>query len=153
MPRPPLVVVDANMAVHAVVATRLSDAVSAAWTELQGRQARLCAPRLFAYEVTSAIHLYLADGEMEAEEAKLALETALALAVELVDEDADLCLAAFAWASRLERRAAYDGFYLALADRLGAQLWTADHSLCRCARQHGVPWVHGVGEQAQEPER
>jgi predicted nucleic acid-binding protein len=147
MPRPPLVVVDANMAVHAVVATRLSEAVSAAWTELQRRQARVFAPSLWACEVTSAVHLYLADGELDAEEAERALETALSLGVELVEEDAGLCRGAFAWATRLERRAAYDGFYLALAERLGAQLWTADHRLCRCVRQCGVQWVHGVGEE------
>ncbi len=46
-----------------------------------------------------------------------------------------------AMAQRLERRSAYDAAYLALADRLGADLWTFDGPLARNAGSRGLP-VH-----------
>jgi len=48
---------------------------------------------------------------------------------------------AFVWTRRLKRAVAYDSFYLALAESLGCDLWTADQRL-----HHAVdaPWVHLV---------
>lgn len=53
---------------------------------------------------------------------------------------------AFDWATRLRQRAAYDGFYLAAAEQLGAELWTADKALASNAGQLGESWVHWMGE-------
>jgi predicted nucleic acid-binding protein len=50
------------------------------------------------------------------------------------------------WASRLEQSKAYDGFYLAAAGQVGAELWTADQRLRNRARQLGVSWVHLIDE-------
>jgi predicted nucleic acid-binding protein len=63
-----------------------------------------------------------------------------------------LCRPAFAWASRLEQHTTYDAgckehsFYLALAERLGASLWSADQRLVNRAHQLGADWVHWIGE-------
>jgi predicted nucleic acid-binding protein len=43
-------------------------------------------------------------------------------------------------ARRLSLPAACDAHYLALADWLGAELWTADRRLAR-AVEHDLPWV------------
>jgi predicted nucleic acid-binding protein len=48
---------------------------------------------------------------------------------------------AFAWTRRLDRAAAYDSFYLALAEELNCDLWTVDHRLASAANQ---PWVRLV---------
>jgi predicted nucleic acid-binding protein len=40
---------------------------------------------------------------------------------------------------QLKRAAAYDSFYLALAETLRSELWTADKRLVNAA---GVSWVH-----------
>jgi predicted nucleic acid-binding protein len=53
---------------------------------------------------------------------------------------------AFDWATRLHQKAAYDGFYLAAAEQLGAEFWTADKALANNAGQLGVSWVHWMGE-------
>jgi predicted nucleic acid-binding protein len=53
---------------------------------------------------------------------------------------------AFDWATRLRQKAAYDGFYLAAAEQLGAELWTADQALVSNALQVGASWVHWMGE-------
>jgi predicted nucleic acid-binding protein len=53
-------------------------------------------------------------------------------------------MAAYEWAERLGQSKAYeayDGFYLALAQRLDVELWTADTRLESRARQIGITWV------------
>lgn len=141
------VIVDANLAIHSVVRTPLSEAADRAWTALQENDASLLAPRLFSYEVTSVVHRYLHDGLLTGEEANLALETAFNLGVELVYEDLALCRAAFDWATRLQRKAAYDAFYVALAQQLAAELWTADLRLVNALASHPGPravWIGGL---------
>jgi predicted nucleic acid-binding protein len=46
---------------------------------------------------------------------------------------------AYDWTLRLKRAAACDSFYLALAETLHCELWTADQRLANAA---DVPWVH-----------
>ena len=59
----------------------------------------------------------------------------------MIPPDALLAQAAFEWTLRLNRAAAYDRFYLALAETLGCELWTADTRLRNAA---DLPWVRGV---------
>jgi len=45
---------------------------------------------------------------------------------------------AYTWTRRLNRAVAYDSFYLALAERLDCDFWTADRRLVNAASQ---PWI------------
>jgi len=58
------------------------------------------------------------------------------------------CQAVLEWAGRLNQSRAYDAFYMALAEELGAEFWTADQRLARAAQQAGVTWTHWIGEAA-----
>lgn len=51
------------------------------------------------------------------------------LGVEVFTCDVSMSRAVLTWAARLGQSKAYEGFYLALAERLGADLWTADERL------------------------
>jgi len=99
---------------------------------------------LWLAEVVSAIRRIAHLGMISAEEGLAAIEDLFALEVEVIALDAPLCRAAFAWAGRLGQSKAYDSFYLALAEQLEAELWTADERLANSARQAGVSWVHGT---------
>lgn len=55
-------------------------------------------------------------------------------------EDADLRRRALKLAEALSLPATYDAHYLALAERLGAEFWTADRCLAQAA-QKALPWV------------
>src|SRR5438477_244782 len=68
------------------------------------------------------------------------------IGVETIPMDAPLCQAAFEWAGRLNQVRAYDGFYLALAEQLKAEFWTADKRLANAVQQIGANWVHWIGE-------
>ncbi len=145
MSRSLAVVVDANLAIHTVLDTELSPLVARAWLALQKAGLRACAPRLWLYEVTSALHRAYMHGLVDEEQALAALDTALKLGVELVSDDG-LSREAFMWATRLGWLATYDCFYLALAEHLAAEFWTADRALAHASRQAGLSQVHWVGD-------
>lgn len=138
------VVVDANLAVYSVLKTPHSSMATRVMEQLAQRGCQPCAPSLWWYEVTSVIHRYCFAGLVSDSKAYTALEL---LTVDLGIQQIDVPVrAAFDWATRLRQKAAYDGFYLAAAEQLGAELWTADQALVNNARQVGAAWVHWMGE-------
>jgi predicted nucleic acid-binding protein len=78
--------------------------------------------------------------------AKQALEALFDLNLVLFEADEEVCRAAFDWSTRLSQFSAYDGFYLALAEQLGAPFWTTDQRLVNRARQIGIRWANWIGE-------
>jgi predicted nucleic acid-binding protein len=117
-----------------------------AWQRWRASAAEVYAPQLWLFEVISVLRQSVYSGTLDSSEAEAGITTALSLEVTLVAADDDLCRSALRWAERLKQRAAYDGFYLALAGRLQADFWSADQRLINAARQTGVRWVHWVGE-------
>jgi len=103
----------------------------------------LYAPTLWLYEMTSALCKVVRFGELAPEEGERALALAQALGILLVSPDAAQAQSAFEWTLRLQRTAAYDSFYLALAEMLQCELWTADLHLRNAVDQ---PWVRLAGE-------
>lgn len=139
-----LIVVDANLAVYSVLKTPHSPMATRTIEQLAHAGAQLYAPGLWWYEVTSVIHKSLFTGLISSTTAYTALDiVTVRLGVQPVDVQAR---SAFDWATRLRQKAAYDGFYLAAAEKLGAELWTADQALVNNAHQVGAAWVHWMGE-------
>jgi predicted nucleic acid-binding protein len=103
----------------------------------------LVAPALWLYEITSALCKAVRFSELTPEEGERALALARSLGVDLIPPDSDQAYAAFQWTVRLNRGAAYDSFYLALAERLQCPLWTADRRLCNAVDQS---WVRYAGD-------
>jgi predicted nucleic acid-binding protein len=104
----------------------------------------LHAPTLWVYEMTSALCKAVRFGELTPEEGRHALALAQTLGIQLIPPDIDQVRTAFDWTLRLERAAAYDSFYLALAESLRCDLWTADRHLRNAVEQS---WVRWAGEQ------
>jgi predicted nucleic acid-binding protein len=136
------IVVDANLALTAVLplptSSRALDALDA-WAD---EDRPLLAPGLWAAEVVSGIRRLVFGGEIGSETAERGIDDLFELGVETVPLDADLCRGAHRWAKRLTQSKAYDGFYLALAERRRAELWTADRRLVRRSHQLHADWVH-----------
>lgn len=103
---------------------------------------RLVAPTLWRYEVTGILTKALHFKQLTWAEVERAVQLCGDFEIDLIPPDPELATAALAWTVRLKRAAAYDSFYLALAQRLGCALWTVDHKLVRAA---GVSWVHYAG--------
>ncbi len=138
-------VVDANIAIQTVL--DITDNLERFWERVDLEQITPCAPRLWLSETTSAIRFLLSQKEITSDEAELALRTIHGLRVEIVNEDEELCLRALELAGKLSQSKAYDAMYLALAEKLVADFWTADEKLVhRCQKDLKLSWVYFIGK-------
>jgi predicted nucleic acid-binding protein len=142
------IVIDASVAVWAVMPVLVAQGVDALGRFAAWRQAgiQLFAPTLWLAECTSALRAGVYDRQFSSTAGRTALADLFTLQVELRPLDVLLCQAAFDWAARLRQRRAYDALYLALADQMGTEFWSADQRLVNSARQAGMTRVHWIGE-------
>ncbi|MFW6115737.1 MAG: type II toxin-antitoxin system VapC family toxin [Chloroflexota bacterium] len=138
-------VVDANLSLALVLATPYSDRAQILWERWSSLQAVVFAPDLWAYELTSALRKAMVVTGMDLAEAEARLEALTQLGVRLVPPTPQLHRSALRWAHRLGQTVAYDAQYLALAELLGCDFWTADRRLA-VALSPDVPRVHWVGD-------
>jgi predicted nucleic acid-binding protein len=103
------------------------------------------APSLWVYEITSALCKTVHFGQVTVDEGERALTLTQALGVRSVGPYDELVRRAYEWTQRLDRAAAYDSFYLALAEGMQCELWTADRRLTNTV---DLPWVHLAGAPA-----
>ena len=137
-----IVVVDASLAFKWLVSEENSDlaqSISRSWAK-NGIQA--VAPYLMPVEVANALRRRVVRGELTLEDAVRLLEYLLASGIELRDEP-NLHARALQVSSRLNQGAVYDAHYLALADILGCEYWTADERFYRAAAPsaQNVRWI------------
>ena len=135
------VVIDANIAVALAVELPYSSAARARIAAWQAAQSGIYVPVLWEYEVASALRKAVHAGLLAPDEAGRALEILLQMNLERVEPDLALHQAALRWAECIGQIVAYDAQYLALAERLGAEFWTADRRLAERARECGANWV------------
>ena len=131
--------VDASFVIRLLESADSQSSALSLWREWHEDGRPVVAPSLLHYEITNALHRYVVHGELLAEEASELLELALKLDITLYGET-DLHRRAFNLAKRLSLPAAYDAHYLALAEYLRAEFWTADKRLARSI-QKVISWV------------
>jgi len=110
------------------------------WNQWQEDNYELVAPILFGYEVANAFHRAAKAGQITAKEAQSLLESSLSLGINFYSDD-ELHIQALKIAQRLNLSASYDAHYLALAERLEIEFWTADQRLFNSV-QSSLPWVN-----------
>lgn len=142
MPASPICV-DASFVVGLLTPEPWSAQALALWERWVRAGVPVVAPVLLRYELTSALRRKVARGLLAQEDALRALREGLALGIEFHD-DPKLSLRAFALAAQFGWAATYDAHYLALAEALNAELWTADERLVRTVRST-FPFVHHLG--------
>ena len=137
------VVVDASLAFKWLVEEENSDAAHAILQVWDRQGIGLAAPHLMPFEVTNALHRRVVRGE-------LAVDVAVGLTQDLMSLGIvwygmpELHGQALKLASQLRQGAVYDAHYMALAENLGCDLWTADRRFHRAAEAAGI--VHWIGE-------
>ena len=138
-------VVDANIVVNTVMS--ITDNLKLFWERVDQEQITPCAPRLWVSEVTSTVRFLVSQKEISSDEAEEVLRTMHGLRVEIINEDEELSLRALELAGKLRQSKAHDAFYLALAEKLVVEFWTADERLFnRCKKDLKLSWVHWIGE-------
>lgn len=145
MATPLTLIVDASVAVRAVLPVEEKPIIQRLFEGWHEAFTRICAPDILLPEAMSVIRRGIFERWISEAEGQIAVEDIFRLGMEVISSDTQSCLAALAWAGRLGQSKAYDGFYLALAERLNAELWTADKRLFNRAKQLGVDWVRWIG--------
>ena len=144
---PASLVIDASFAIRLIRPSPQREAFRSQTEHWLSEGYKLLAPTLWVYETTSALCKSAFFGLLTEEEAESAMAVLEELPVALVPPDSRQKSRAFAWTRRLNRAAAYDSFYLALAEGLQCELWTADKRLCNAV---DLPWVRFV-EESRKP--
>ncbi len=106
-------------------------------------------PCLAAFEVTSALYGKLCASLVSLHDVRAGLEVLGDLPLEMMHPPS-IHEEAVALAQRLEKVSIYDAHYLALAQHLRCEFWTADEDLFHAVASQ-LPWVHSLSEMASEP--
>ena len=133
------IVLDANIFLMLYFAEPSSDRVARFLAEITSAGVRIVAPHLLPYEFTNAVRRRMRRDHVPLRFAQDILAAFLALDVELVT-DAALHRDALALTERYSLTG-FDAHYIALAQRLTCDFWTADQRLLR-ALAGRVPGVH-----------
>lgn len=104
------------------------------------------APALLHYEFSHVVTRYVRNRKLAATHGADLLDELLALNIEAVDDD-DLHRRALAYSMSHPGLSGYDAQYLAVSERTGAELWTADKGLAAVSQRLGISprlWVSGL---------
>ena len=126
------VVVDASLAVKWLVEEDDSDKAHAALQSWVAQDITRIAPYLMPFEVANALHRRVLRGELNVDSSTRMIARLLESRLEL-HQPPGLHVRALQLASQLNQNAAYDSHYLALAESVGCELWTADVRFYRAA--------------------
>lgn len=126
------VVVDASLAFKWIVREEHSDKASALVLLWRDMGTRVVAPYFMPVELTNALHQRVKRLELSVEEATRLIERILSSKIELY-HSLDIHRRALELASEFGQGAAYDAHYLALAEILDCEMWTADERFYRSA--------------------
>ena len=140
MPSP--VIVDASYTLRMLLPNSIQPRLLKQMDIRQENNVPLYAPTLWHYEVTTTLAKLVHCREITEEASDKLLEMAFALDISIIAPDESLCRHALHWTFRLKRASAYDCFYVALAELLRGELWTADRKLFRAV---GQDWIRYAG--------
>ncbi len=127
-----MIVIDANAAIAIALGTVYGDGLK----QLRLEDERIAAPSLLCAEVSRAMTKYVRGGYLTAAEALDCGRDAISLVDDMRDDE-DLWAEALTESVRLEH-SSYDLFYLVLARREGATLFTVDRKLQDLCARNGV---------------
>jgi predicted nucleic acid-binding protein len=136
-------VVDASLAVKWLVREVHSDKAYALARSWVREEVHPMAPYLMPVEVANALYRRVIRKEISLQEATSLLDALLSTGIELW-EPASIHVKAMELAAELRQDAVYDAHYLALAEALTCELWTADERFYRAASS-GYTQVRWIG--------
>lgn len=138
------VVVDTSLALKWVrTEVYTAEAIALRDASFQLRDA-IAAPSLLLYEATNTLFGFARDRFMTWTEAELAIDDLLAT-LQLQIAPASVAKRAIEITRLTNQTYSYDTQFLALAEHLGCDLWTADERFQRAMNRHGFPQVKAIG--------
>lgn len=131
--------VDASIVIRLVMFP--GDPILEIWNSWADQGSRLIAPTLLYYEVVNGIYQYRKHNQIDDTLMDNALTTVLTLPINIIGAT-EIHLRAAQLAAQIGLPATYDAHYLALAERMAVDLWTADKRLVKTCQEHGLKWVN-----------
>jgi predicted nucleic acid-binding protein len=142
------VVVDSGLFIAYLLPESLSQQAQAAFHLWEQGGMRLAAPALLQYEVIAVLRKNVYRNLLTSIEAVNARDTFFKLLPTIyVEVDAALLRRGLELATQFNRPTAYDSQYLAVAERLGCDFWTADERLFNATTTR-LSWVRWLGHIA-----
>ncbi len=143
---PGYVVVDASLAVKWLLTEDHTGEAVALVHHWDAEQVQMAGVHLLPMEVANALHKHVIAGDITFLDANALMSRFLTIGVQLIYR-ARLHARALEIASELRQGAVYDSYYLALAEALDCDMWTADSRFQCIAADARYP-VHWVGDFA-----
>lgn len=137
------VVVDASIALKWIVKEPYTPEARALLTGWTADGTSLLVPSLISSEIANALFERVRRGEFAVDEAAQFMSTFLLISLNFVADPA-IAARALELAAHYSLKAVYDAHYLALAEREGCELWTADERLWNTVKDR-LAWVKWIG--------
>ena len=136
------VVLDSGIFIASVYLETLTTEAKGLLHQLQVAQVTLNAPTLLRYELVAVSRKAVYQARVTAEEGLIARDQLLSYPVTLHFDDA-LLKRGYELAEEYNRPTAYDAQYLALAERLSCDFWTADERMFNAVNTKfsGIHWL------------
>ncbi len=136
------VVVDASVAFKWLVEEENSDKATALVRLSDDDGVQLAAPTIMPFEVANALHRRVVRGDLSLETAVELIQRLISIGVKL-HQPLSIHQRALQLANQFSQGAVYDAHYLALAETLDCEMWTADRKFHRANRQaaQNVRWI------------
>jgi predicted nucleic acid-binding protein len=141
------VVVDANLIGALVIPLPYSEAAAQKMSAWKQDREEIFAPTLLEYEVITILRKAVVAKLLSSDGAAEALRMLFDLNIQTISPTPILHQHALRWAGRLEQTKAYDAHYIALAQEMRLDFWTADRHLVNSAHQVGATWVRWIDEE------
>ena len=138
------VVVDASLAIKWVLKEPYAEQALALAEKWAVAGTRPSPPCLLLVEATNVLHRRAMLGHISLSQARQLLAGLLDMGIE-IRESPQIHFRAMELAQELQRPAVYDTHYLALADILGCELWTADERFLNSVKER-QPRIRWLGE-------
>lgn len=136
------VVVDASVAFKWLVEEQNSDKATALVRLSDDNGILLAAPTIMPFEVANALHRRVVRGDLSLEAAVELMQHLISIGVKL-HQPLSIHQRALQLANQFSQGAVYDAHYLALAETLDCEMWTADRKFHRANHQaaQNVRWI------------
>jgi predicted nucleic acid-binding protein len=138
------VVIDANIGLAQAISLPYSEKASAYLKQWRSDGVRVVVPTLWWYEFLTGIRRAVFLGLLTHDQSLEILEQIVMMDWKEVSPDPSLNRSTLIWAELIDQSKAYDAHYLAVAEQVRAEFWTADERLYNRVRQLGISWVRWI---------
>lgn len=138
------IVLDANLVASLVIPLPYSEQATELVLDWKRQGVTFVAPALWSYEVSTVLRKAVVADYLPSTELDFALKQIWKINIQDVPASLALHRGALVWAERLGQSKTYDSAYLAVAESMQIDFWTADRSLAQSAQRGGAHWVYSI---------